>query len=58
VSGESDDEHAFQPKWWNSSPLFGIVTVWTTWLYVGEPGLTSTTASASGCAKSGLSSNV
>jgi hypothetical protein len=28
--GESAAEQAFQPKWWNSSPLFGITTVWTT----------------------------
>jgi hypothetical protein len=30
VSGDKADEHAFQPKRWNSSPLYGIVTVWTT----------------------------
>ena len=45
-------------KWWNSSPLLGIVTVWTIWLNVGEPGFTSITASASGFEKSGLSSKV
>ena len=47
-SGDKDEEQAFQPKWWNSSPLYGIVTVWTIWLYVGEPRFTSMTASASG----------
>jgi hypothetical protein len=58
LNGDKDDEQAFQPKWWNSSPLWGIVTVWTIWLYVGEPGFTSITASASGFEKSGLSSAV
>jgi hypothetical protein len=38
--------------------LWGITTVWTTWLNVGEPGFTSMTASASGLEKSGLSSKV
>jgi hypothetical protein len=42
----------------NSSPVYGIVTVWTIWLNVGEPGFTSITASASGLEKSGLSSRV
>jgi hypothetical protein len=32
--------------------------VWTIWLYVGEPGFTSITTSASGFEKSGLSSAV
>jgi hypothetical protein len=32
--------------------------VWTIWLYVGEPGFTSITASASGFEKSGLSNKV
>jgi hypothetical protein len=36
----------------------GIVTVWTIWLNVDEPGFVSITASASGFEKSGLSSNV
>ncbi len=58
MSGDNADEQAFQPKWWNSSPLWGIVTVRTIWLKVGEPGFTSTTASASGFEKSGLSSKV
>jgi len=58
VSGDNADEQAFHPKWWNSSPLYGIVTMWTTWLNVGEPGFTSITASASGLEKSGLSSRV
>src|SRR5215472_18895802 len=58
VSGDNADEQAFQPKWWNSSPLLGIVTVWTIWLNVGEPVFVSTTASASGFEKSGLSNNV
>ena len=58
MSGDKADEQAFQPKWWNSSPLLGIVTVWTIWLKVGEPGFTSITASASGFEKSGLSSKV
>ena len=58
MSGDNADEQAFQPKWWNSSPLCGIVTVWTIWLNVGEPGFTSITASASGFEKSGLSSSV
>ena len=58
MRGDKADEQAFQPKWWNSSPLLGIVTVWTIWLNVGEPGFTSITASASGFEKSGLSSNV
>jgi hypothetical protein len=38
--------------------LYGIVTVWTIWLYESEPGFTSITASASGFEKSGLSSKV
>ena len=25
------DEHAFQPKWWSSSPTFGISVRWTIW---------------------------
>jgi hypothetical protein len=58
VSGDNADEQAFQPKWWNSSPLYGIVTMWAIWLYVGESGFTSITASASGFEKSGLSNNV
>jgi hypothetical protein len=37
----------FHPKRWNSSPVYGIVTVWTIWLNVGEPGFTSITARAS-----------
>ena len=36
----------------------GIVTVWTIWLNVGEPGFTSITARASGFEKSGLSSRM
>ena len=58
MSGDSADEHAFQPKWWNSSPEYGIFTVWTIWLNEAEPGFTSITASASGFEKSGLSSKV
>ena len=46
--GQSDALHAFQPKWCSSSPTFGIATVPTTWLYVAEPGATSTTAITSG----------
>jgi hypothetical protein len=38
--------------------LYGIVTVWTIRLNVGEPGFTSITAGASGSEKSGLSSKV
>jgi hypothetical protein len=36
----------------------GITTECTIWLKVGEPGLTSMTARASGFEKSGLRSNV
>jgi hypothetical protein len=39
-------------------PVFGIGTVWTTWLKVGEPGFTSMTASASGPEASGHSNSV
>ena len=42
------DEHAFQPKWWSSSPTFGISVRCTISPYVAELRSTSTTAMKSG----------
>jgi hypothetical protein len=42
------EEQAFQPKWWSSSPTFGMSTRPTISPYLAEPGSTSITATKSG----------